>query len=101
MDTKILLENGTNELEILEFIVDGNSYGINVAKIKEIIRCRGCIGINFYPVFLSLTGSMPARSNGRNLPEQMEKIINWNGSFSSQPLFTGCGELSSNSGRAI
>lgn len=38
MDTKILLENGTNELEILEFIVDGNSYGINVAKIKEIIR---------------------------------------------------------------
>lgn len=38
MDTKILLENGTNELEVLEFIVDGNSYGINVAKIKEIIR---------------------------------------------------------------
>jgi len=37
MDTKILLENGTNELEVLEFIVDGNSYGINVAKIKEII----------------------------------------------------------------
>lgn len=37
MDRKILLENGTNELEILEFILDGNSYGINVAKIKEII----------------------------------------------------------------
>ena len=37
MDTKILLENGTNELEILEFIVDGNYYGINVAKVKEII----------------------------------------------------------------
>ncbi len=37
MDTNILLENGTNELEILEFIVDGNSYGINVAKIREII----------------------------------------------------------------
>ena len=32
METKILLENGTNELEVLEFIVDGNSYGINVAK---------------------------------------------------------------------
>ncbi len=38
MDTKILLENGTNELEILEFSVAGSSYGINVAKIKEIIR---------------------------------------------------------------
>ena len=37
MDTKILLENGTNELEILEFTIAGNSYGINVAKIKEII----------------------------------------------------------------
>lgn len=38
MDTKILLENGTNELEVLEFTIDGNSYGINVAKIKEIIN---------------------------------------------------------------
>lgn len=37
MDTKILLENGTNELEVLEFMLDGNSYGINVAKIREII----------------------------------------------------------------
>lgn len=38
MDTKILLENGTNELEVLEFMLDNNSYGINVAKIKEIIN---------------------------------------------------------------
>ena len=37
MDSKILLENGTNELEILEFTLGGNSYGINVAKIREII----------------------------------------------------------------
>lgn len=37
MDTKILLENGTNELEVLEFMLDGNAYGINVAKIREII----------------------------------------------------------------
>ncbi|MCR5526243.1 MAG: chemotaxis protein [Lachnospiraceae bacterium] len=37
METNILLENGTNELEILEFKLDGESYGINVAKIKEII----------------------------------------------------------------
>lgn len=38
MDTKILLENGTNELEVLEFTLDGNLYGINVAKIREIIN---------------------------------------------------------------
>ncbi len=37
MDTNILLENGTNELEVLEFSLAGNSYGINVAKIREII----------------------------------------------------------------
>ncbi|MBR1476773.1 MAG: chemotaxis protein CheV [Lachnospiraceae bacterium] len=37
MDTKILLESGRNELEVLEFTLGGNSYGINVAKIKEII----------------------------------------------------------------
>ena len=37
MDSKILLENGTNELEILEFKLGDNSYGINVAKIREII----------------------------------------------------------------
>lgn len=37
MDSKILLENGTNELEVLEFLIDDHSYGINVAKIKEII----------------------------------------------------------------
>ncbi len=37
MDSKILLANGTNELEVLEFSVAGNSYGINVAKIREII----------------------------------------------------------------
>ncbi|MCR5596500.1 MAG: chemotaxis protein [Lachnospiraceae bacterium] len=38
MDTNILLENGTNELEVLEFMLDGNAYGINVAKIREIIN---------------------------------------------------------------
>lgn len=38
MDTGILLESGTNELEILEFKVGNNHYGINVAKIKEIMQ---------------------------------------------------------------
>lgn len=38
MDTNILLENGTNELEVLEFVIGNNHYGINVAKVKEIIK---------------------------------------------------------------
>ncbi len=37
MESKILMESGTNELEVLEFMLAGNSYGINVAKIREII----------------------------------------------------------------
>lgn len=42
MDTNILLENGTNELELLEFTLGNNHYGINVAKVREIL--------NFQPV---------------------------------------------------
>lgn len=38
METNILLENGTNELEILEFTLNGNHYGINVVKVREILN---------------------------------------------------------------
>ena len=34
---EILLESGTNEIEIMEFTVAGNLYGINVAKVNEIM----------------------------------------------------------------
>jgi len=40
VDTNILLESGTNELEILEFEISGNSYGINVAKITELMQIQ-------------------------------------------------------------
>lgn len=40
METNILLESGTNELEVLEFVVGGNHYGINVAKVKEILTMQ-------------------------------------------------------------
>ncbi len=35
--TNILLESGTNEIEIMEFTIEGNLYGINVAKVREIM----------------------------------------------------------------
>ena len=38
MDTNILLESGTNVLEVLEFTLGDNHYGINVAKIREILQ---------------------------------------------------------------
>ncbi|MEG1895334.1 MAG: chemotaxis protein [Oscillospiraceae bacterium] len=34
---EILLESGTNEMELMEFTIDGNTFGVNVAKIREII----------------------------------------------------------------
>lgn len=35
--TEILLESGTNEFEILEFTIAGETFGINVAKVLEIM----------------------------------------------------------------
>ena len=37
MDTNILLESGTNELELLEFEVGDSSFGINISKVIEIM----------------------------------------------------------------
>ncbi len=34
---EILLESGTNEIEVMKFTIDGNLYGINVAKVMEIM----------------------------------------------------------------
>ncbi len=34
----ILLETGTNEVEILEFLIDGQGFGVNVAKIQGIVQ---------------------------------------------------------------
>lgn len=42
----ILLESGTNELEIVEFEVGNSKFGINVSKVKEIIQP---IPITFIP----------------------------------------------------
>ena len=36
----ILLESGTNEIEIMKFTIQGEFYGINVAKVKEIMMAE-------------------------------------------------------------
>jgi len=38
IEPNILLETGTGEVEILEFIINGKHYGINVIKVKEVIE---------------------------------------------------------------
>lgn len=37
MDTNILLESGTNELQLLEFEVGDSNFGINISKVVEIM----------------------------------------------------------------
>ena len=47
LDTGILLESGTNEFEVLIFNLNGRSFGVNVAKVREIIsptRVAHCPG---------------------------------------------------------
>lgn len=36
--SEILLESGINELEIMEFTISGELFGINVAKVREIMK---------------------------------------------------------------
>lgn len=36
-ETEISVESGTDEIQIMEFVIDGQLYGINIAKVKEII----------------------------------------------------------------
>ena len=91
METNILLESGTNELEVLEFIVGENHYGINVAKIKEILpykqptpipNAHPCIEGIFMPrdtiitiVDLSKSLSLPPSQNTRS---HMYIVTNFN-----------------------
>jgi two-component system chemotaxis response regulator CheV len=38
MNTNILLESGTGEVEILEFVINNKHYAINVIKVKEVLE---------------------------------------------------------------
>lgn len=40
MESEILLESGTNELEIMEFTINKELFGINVAKVREILQYK-------------------------------------------------------------
>lgn len=45
MENNILLESGTNELEVLEFVVGEQSFGINIAKVIEIMHYQPMIPV--------------------------------------------------------
>jgi len=83
MDKGILLESGTNELELLEFRIGNNYYGINVAKVREILPYKNptpipnahpCIEGIFMPrdeiitiVDLAKHLNMPASDQGKDM----------------------------------
>lgn len=45
MESNILLESGTNELEVLEFMVGTQSFGINIAKVIEIMNYQPMVPV--------------------------------------------------------
>ncbi len=70
LDHEILLEVGTNEFEIVEFIIDADKrhhFGINVAKVREIIR---------FPEIVQVPDSHPAIVGTANVRQKLIPIIN-------------------------
>lgn len=45
IEDNILLESGTNELEILEFTVGDQNFGINIAKVNEIMNYQPIVQV--------------------------------------------------------
>ncbi|ETT85665.1 chemotaxis protein [Viridibacillus sp. FSL R5-0477] len=80
----ILLESGTNELEIVEFEVGSNKFGINVIKVKEIIQP---IPVTFIPhAHPHVEGIIQLR--GEVLPVvDMKKVLGLSGVFNEQQKY--------------
>jgi len=70
IDHGILLEVGTNEFEVVEFIIRGEKehyFGINVAKVREII---------LFPETVKVPDSHPAVIGTANVRQKLMPIIN-------------------------
>lgn len=87
MNTNILLESGTNELELLEFQVGDNNFGINISKVVEIM-----INQDVTPV-----PNAPEAVEGVFIPRDklisvidLHKVINVDHSSSSKEIFIIC-----------
>ena len=59
----ILLESGTNEFEIVEFTVGGVHYGINVAKVREVIPSASFLVTKVAQAHPYLDGVITLRGN--------------------------------------
>ena len=63
----ILLEAGTNELELLIFGCGGITFGVNVAKVKEIVRAIKTI---------SIPGAPPAIEGSFKIRDEVLSLVN-------------------------
>jgi two-component system chemotaxis response regulator CheV len=81
----ILLESGTNELEIVEFEVANNKFGINVIKVKEIIQP---IPVTFIPhAHPHVEGIIQLRGEVLPVVDMLKVLGIQNASFSSQQKY--------------
>ena len=56
MNSNILLESGTGELEILEFVISNKHYAINIIKVKEVINATNLTRLpDSHPAIAGLT----------------------------------------------
>jgi len=74
-DQGILLEAGTNEMELLVFRLGDTPFGVNVAKVREIIQRVNTISIPYSPA--SVEGSFKLR-------DQVLTLINLGAHFNMQ-----------------
>lgn len=73
----ILLESGTNELEILIFKVDKSYFGINIAKVKEVINyCDITVIPNVHPCISGLIKPRDTIIVAINLPKYLNLSFN-------------------------
>lgn len=79
----ILLEAGTNEMELLVFRLGATPFGVNVAKVREIIQRVNTIFIPYSP---------PAVEGSFKLREQVLTLINLGGHFGMQGEESKSGE---------
>lgn len=81
----ILLESGTNELEIVEFEVANNKFGINVIKVKEIIQP---IPVTFIPhAHPHVEGIVQLRGEVLPVVDMLKVLGIPNGAYSAQQKY--------------
>ena len=87
MENNILLESGTNELEVLEFMVGQQNFGINIAKVNEIMNYQPMIPVPDSPA--EFEGVFTPRDTVISVID-LHKVLNKESTDSSHDLLIIC-----------